>query len=272
MTDQECEAFLQFALPRLGLRWKGFRHLRGQVCKRIARRIAHLGLADVAAYCARLEADPAEWGALDALCIVTISRFYRDRAVWDALHAEVLPTLAATALAERDEVLRCWSIGCASGEEPYTLSILWKLGLAPRFPGLRLHVLATDIDDRVLQRARAATYPPGTLRELPAHWRAQAFQETEDSLQLRETFRAPVELRQEDARHVASGREYRLMLCRNVLCTYVAEELQSEMLARLLSRLSTGGAFVIGRHERLPGGIALEPWFPSLGIYRHVPQ
>ena len=71
--------------------------MRRQVCKRIARRIKELGLADLAAYRERLECAPEEWPELDALCRITISRFYRDRAVFDHLGDAVLPALAAAA-------------------------------------------------------------------------------------------------------------------------------------------------------------------------------
>lgn len=78
MRNAECVALLRWALPRLGLRWPGFRRVRRQVCKRIARRIKELGLADVAAYRERLECAPEEWPEFDSLCRITISRFYRD--------------------------------------------------------------------------------------------------------------------------------------------------------------------------------------------------
>ena len=92
MTDRECVELLQWAAPRLRLRWDGFRRVRGQVCKRIGRRLHALGLPGVAAYRARLEADPAEWDVLDSLCRVTISRFYRDARVFDVLRDALLPT------------------------------------------------------------------------------------------------------------------------------------------------------------------------------------
>ncbi len=65
------------------------------------------------------------------MCRITISRFYRDWAVFDALRREHLPAPAGRALAEGCP-LRCWSAGCASGEEPYTLSLIFHLELAPR--------------------------------------------------------------------------------------------------------------------------------------------
>src|SRR5918999_3370615 len=112
LTDVDCVSLLQWALPRLGLRWEGFRRPRRQVCRRIQTRIRELGLDGVAAYRTYLEAGPDEWPVLERLCRVTISRFYRDRGVWDVLRAELEPR-------------RIWSAGCASGEEAYTAALVW---------------------------------------------------------------------------------------------------------------------------------------------------
>src|SRR5262245_46489236 len=124
MKDADCVALLQWALPRLALRWEGFRNVRGQVCKRIARRTAELGLGPIAASRPYLEAHPEEWSFVEGLCRVTISRFFRDRGVFDRLRLEILPELA---VARSEGAVRAWSAGCASGEEPYTLAIVWQL-------------------------------------------------------------------------------------------------------------------------------------------------
>src|SRR5262245_29735844 len=99
MTDRECVELLQWALPRLGLRWRGFKNLRRQVCRRISARAAELGISDAASYRRRLEEDPDELQKLDALCFVTISRFYRDHRIFDALRHTLLPKLAEAACA-----------------------------------------------------------------------------------------------------------------------------------------------------------------------------
>ena len=115
MRDSECVTFLQWALPRMGYRWPGFRKVRRQVCKRIQRRIQELDLADLEAYRRHLASDPQEWSELDALCRVTITRFYRDRAVRDHVRERVLPGLAAVTIDRGDGIVRAWSAGCASG-------------------------------------------------------------------------------------------------------------------------------------------------------------
>jgi len=156
MNDAECIAFLQWALPRLERRWLGYRKVRGVVCKRLGKRLRALGLGDLGAYRARLEACPEEWTELDALLGIPISRFYRDRGVFDLLQSQVLPALAHAAIADARTALHCWSPGCASGEEPYTLAMVWQLRLQPMFPQLKLHVVATDLDPTLLERAKPA--------------------------------------------------------------------------------------------------------------------
>ena len=117
MSNAECTAFLKWALPRLGLQWDGFARVRRQVCKRLGARIAALHLSGIAAYQERLASDAEEWRILDECCRITISRFFRDRPVFEPLRTRVLPAIAARALREQREA-RCWSAGCASGEEP----------------------------------------------------------------------------------------------------------------------------------------------------------
>jgi chemotaxis protein methyltransferase CheR len=272
MSRRETIAFLQWAVPRLGLRWAGYRNVRGQVEKRVGRRVAELALPDLAAYRARLETDPAEWQVLSGLCGVTISRFYRDRCVWEAIADEVLPRAAEAALAARQTELRCWSLGCASGEEPYTLAIAWELKLVERYPGLRLSVVGTDFDERVLARARTAEYEASSLRELPEGWRDQAFELRGPWLRVRDRFRAGVDLRREDIRVSLPERRFRVILCRNFVFTYFDEALQQRTLQGILERMEEGGFLVIGRHERPPSGAALEPWHPELGIFRVNPS
>lgn len=251
LPDSECVALLQWAAPRLGLRWEGFRRVRGQVCKRIARRMAERGIEDGAAYRALLERDDAEWIALDATCRVTISRFYRDRAVWDALRTTLLPPLAKQA-ATKGRPLRCWSAGACSGEEPYTAALL-MLELEDVVPGLRSEVIATEVDGGLLERARRACYPPGTLAELPPEWRERGLKSDGGDWCMRPEVAGRVQFRQQDLRGEQPEGPFDLILCRNVAFTYFAPELQLRVLEALTERLSKGGYLAIGAHEHFPG-------------------
>ncbi|MFP2932399.1 CheR family methyltransferase [Pyxidicoccus sp. 3LG] len=253
MTDRECVEVLQWAAPRLRLRWDGFRRVRGQVCKRIGRRLKALGLPDAAAYRARLDADPGEWDVLDSLCRVTISRFYRDQHVFDVLRDDLLPALLEARRGGSEDPFRVWSAGCASGEEPYTVGVLFRHGLQPRFPEARLELLATDADAALLERARRGCYPRGSLRELPPEWARLAFPDMDaDEPCIAPAYREGLTFLCQDLRSQVLEGPFHLVLCRNVAFTYFAPPLQREVLAKLVERLVPGGLLVIGGHESLP--------------------
>jgi chemotaxis protein methyltransferase CheR len=253
----------------LHLRWPGFRKVRRQVLKRIARRLLELGLASVEAYRTYLEAHPAEWAILDDLCWIGISRFYRDRSVYQHLAKEIVPNLAQMAIERGEKELRCWSAGCAAGEEPYTLAIIWKERFAEKYSGLEFRVVATDVDPEAIQRGARGCYPASSVKELPAEWRERAFSPKGTELCLKDNYRALVTFTVQDIREQAPDGLFHLILCRNLAFTYFDDALQRETLRKLTDRLVPGGALIIGKTESLPGGVwGLEPWSTSMGVYR----
>src|SRR5690606_19542978 len=99
-------------------------------CKRLGRRLNQLELQSLDEYRARLAGDPEEWAVLDSMCRITISRLHRDKGVFQTLTDVVLPAIAQRAKKE-DREATCWSAGCASGEEIYTLKIVWNALVSP---------------------------------------------------------------------------------------------------------------------------------------------
>ncbi len=269
MQDSECVAFLQWALPQLQMRWGGFRKVRKQVCKRLTRRLRELDLHDLDAYRQRLSTNPGEWQRLDTLCRVVVTRFYRDRRVFEELTVGVLPQLAREVRAGGRGVLRVWSIGSASGEEPYTLAILWHHLLAARFSGLQLAILGTEIDRHLLARSHQACYPAGTIKNLPAELRYAAFTQTNDHYCLHPHYQGMVQFRQQDIRTTLPGEQFDLILCRNLVFTYFDQALQQSTLERILERLRPGGWLLLGVHETLPASTRqLQTVSVRLGLYQ----
>ncbi len=257
MTDDpDWIAFFKWALPQLRMRWAGFRKVRGQVQKRLLRRLQALGLADPGAYRDYLLQHPGEWRLLDTLCRISISRFYRDQGLYTQLGGEILPGLAQQARQDNQAQLRIWSAGCASGEEPYSLAILCMLQLKPCFPDLEPLILASDSDRHLLGRARRACYPWSSLKDLPTAWLEAAFTDSTAGYCLRERFRRPVLFVEHDVRTPAPATSLHLILCRNLVYTYYRQDLQQEITARLHAALRPGGMLVLGSHETLPAGAA----------------
>ena len=262
-ADAQWRAFLAWALPRLGLRWAGFRNVRGQVQKRLARRIHELGLSDIASYRERVEHDPDEWQFLDRASRITISRFLRDRQVYEGLRSQVLPTLIHAARARGASELCAWSAGCASGEEPYSLALVHQLGLPEDSRAFPLSIMASDAEAHMLERARRGCYERGSLHEVPETWIAQAFEAHETGeLCLQMAFRQPVTLRQDDVRSSMPDGPFDLVLCRNLVLTYFEPPLQREVLTRMAARMVQGAALIVGAHEHFPEGLesAFQPW------------
>lgn len=269
MQDPEGIQFLQWGLPRMGLRWQGFRKVRKRVYRRIARRMQELGLANLSAYRSHLDTHAEEWAILDGLCRIPISRFYRDRGVFQHLEGEVLPELGTLAVARGETELACWSIGCAAGEEPYTLAIVWRLGPGRRVPDLGLRILATDVDPDGLARARGGCYARSSLKDLPPAYFERAFAPTARGWFLGEPYRQGVTFVEQDVRRAAPPGPFHLVLCRYVAFTYFDEGRQRDVLRTIIERLAPGGALVIGSIESLPDGVpGLEVWSARSRVYR----
>jgi chemotaxis protein methyltransferase CheR len=242
MNGRDCEELLDWVAGPLALRPRGFRRVKGQVAKRVGKRLAALGLPDARAYRAYLGQHAEEWAVLDALCRVTISRFFRDARLWQHLVAHALPRLA-----QEGAPVRAWSAGCASGEEAYSLA------LAGHLAGVRVQVLGTEASAALLERAHRAVYPAGALRELPGALAREAFEEAGPAeVRLRDAFRDGVSFQQQDVRREWPAGPFHLVLCRNVAFTYFAPALQARVLAELSSRLAPGGLLVLGKGESLP--------------------
>ena len=245
--------------------------MRKRVCNRLADRMTELNISDIDAYQHYLAQRPDEWQQLDSLCRVVITRFYRDKLVFAELTERVLPQMASAAMANGRPQIRMWSIGSASGEEPYSLAILWHHHLAPRFPEIQVSILGTEIDSHLIERAHRACYTQDTLKNMPKELCDAAFSITEDRYCLKLCYQELVEFRQQDIRTTVPDESFDIILCRNLVFTYFDEFQQQMILHRLLGRLLSGGWLVIGVHEVIPAPVTgVQTVSKRLGLYRCI--
>lgn len=235
------------------MQWSGFRKVRRQVCKRVHRRIHELQLSGFQAYRKFLETSQEEWELLDSYCRITISRFYRDHVLYDYLGTQVLPQYIH-AHPQRDQYT-CLSLGCASGEEPYTMAILWKQAISDQFPGKSLRIIAMDLDPVLLERAEKAAYSAASLRELPAEWRESAFTREEEMFVLKPGYKGMVEFVQADIRKHRFTGSYQIVCCRNLVATYYSPALQVLLFRKIRKAMTEGAILLLGTHEALPDGV-----------------
>jgi chemotaxis protein methyltransferase CheR len=208
-------------------------------------------------------------GARHPLCRITISRFYRDKGVYGQLADRIIPGLVEQIRRAGGRRLHIWSAGCGSGEEPYSLALLWALQLQQHCPDIVLRILATDIDLQLLHRARKACYPFSSLKDLPAVWRESAFTASAGCYCLQSAFNHPVLFAEHDVRGTVPATALPLILCRNLVYTYCDMDLQCEITQRLGAALQPGGLLVLGSHETLPGAVAgFTPLSCNRAIYK----
>jgi RNA 3'-terminal phosphate cyclase (ATP) len=252
IKDPELIGFLQWCLPKLQLRWSGFRKVRGTLRKRLTRRLQQHGLNSLTEYRQLLGSDPAEWATLDAACRIPISRFYRDRAVYELLASDILPDCATQAGNRSDDIINVLSAGCASGEEPYSVSLIWHTRVAQSFSGCKIQIVAVDVDESMLKRAHVACYSSTALRELPRDLVDHAFQLRRGVHCLKHRYGNSVQFKKCDLRQSVPAGPFDLILCRNTAFTYFDEASQICLASKLKRALRPGGYLVIGAHETIP--------------------
>jgi len=269
--DIEGAQFLQWCLSRLQLYWPGYGKARRQVYKRIQKRLHSLGLASLTDYPTYLESHSDEWQRLECCCWILISRFYRDESVFLFLEQEFVPHFARQIYVQGGGAVGCWSLGCAAGEEPDSLSLLWKLRLQDQHPTVRLVILATDVDEQALAHAQRGCYRLSRLRDLPQTWRTEGFDQTSEGDRIKLTFRESVTCVEQDIRQAEPQETFHLILCRYLAFTCFNAPLQSKTLQRTVARMQTGSALVVGNRETLPSGeFGPVPWSEKNGVYRRA--
>lgn len=212
--------------------------------RRVSVRLRATGALSFAHYGTLLDTQPGEWAHLMNALTINVTGFFRDVTVFDALRETVLPALAS----EHRGVVRAWSAGCASGEEPWTLAML----LADVVELAKLDVIATDIDVASLQRARKGEYPLTVTHDIPERLRSAWWTGT-DPMQVRPTLQRCVSFRTHNMLvDDAPGDSLDLITCRNVII-YFARHAQEALFLRFADALRIGGVLVLGKVEMLTG-------------------
>ncbi len=216
--------------------------------RRLAARIRATGLVGEGEYDALLEVDPVEQEALLASISVNVSQFFRNPSVYRALEKRVLPELYGHARSGRSK-LRIWSVGCAYGEEAYSVALLCR-SLGRREP---VSIIATDVSAEALRTARRGLFPGERLTAVPHKMKQEFFTPEQRGFRLRESIRSQVQFFRHDILTDTPFYRAQLILCRNVLI-YFSRVRQAQVVEKLADVLPAGGYLVLGRAETLAPG------------------
>jgi chemotaxis protein methyltransferase CheR len=229
---------------------------RAQMERRIRTWTARRGTEDLAEYAGRLKADKGELDAFLDRVTINVSALWRHPEQWASLSTTILPELA-----ERNRGrVRAWSAGCSYGAEAYTLAAV----CCESIPTARVEIKGTDLDPRMVARARAGKFSADDARGAPKKSIDRFFPDGQAVPELTRM----VSFEKGDLLRMPVAREaYDLVMCRNTVI-YFTEEVRDALHTRLVEALKPGGYLVVGTSERVADPRALGLTSPFHFIYR----
>jgi len=224
----------------------------GYIKRRIAIRIRATRCRDGIEYCRLLQQSEQEPDHLQKVLTIHVSQFFRNPSLFEKLRSEVLPDLFSAALVDPARRLRLWCLGCAAGEEPYSLAILLREYFSRELRQVATSIVGTDIDAGTLDLARLGEYGQDRLKEVAARLREQYFRPRQERLRLTPEIREMVTFSRGDISDTAQYSAANLVLCRNTLIYFSRPE-QEKILGAIAEILPTNGVLVLGKSETLVG-------------------
>ena len=221
------------------------------VQRRLAMRLRARGCPDYVAYRQLLCHEPAEYGPLLDALTINLTRFFRDATTFQAIEEKLLPELLQSRSATQR--LRLWSAGCAAGEEAYSMAIMLRECLGADLPRWRLEILATDLDSKVLEKARQGLYDPFSFQGVTSRYQSwiDRYFTAGSQRQLAAEVRGMVRFQQHNLIQSPPPPDLDLILCRNVLI-YFDRPQQDRLYPAFHQALRADGCLVLGKAEIMP--------------------
>jgi chemotaxis protein methyltransferase CheR len=213
---------------------------RGQMERRIRTFVHKKGVPDLLAYVAKLKASPDELDEFLDRITINVSQLWRNPEQWTVVQRNLLPELAKAGK------VKCWSAGSSYGAEAYTLA-----AIAHETIGGKASITGTDIDSRMIARARLGRFSSDDARSAPRASLTRWFDADGDDWVAKRELKAITSFEQGDLLKMRLPRAgYDLVLCRNTVI-YFNDAVRNELHERIAGALRPGGYFVIGSTERV---------------------
>ena len=230
----------------------------GTLLRRVERRMGMAGRTGVASYLKVLEQDPAEVSQLAKDLLIHVTRFFRDPDVFALLAARIIPDLLAAHAA--GEPVRIWVAGCSTGEETWSIAMLFWEAMAASGQELRLQIFASDKDADAVATARQARYPATISADVSDERLARFFIRDEDNWAVGPELRALVVFTVQDVLADPPFSRLDFISCRNLLI-YLKPQAQARVVSLFHFALRASGILLLGASETLgvgdPGFVAL---------------
>lgn len=225
--------------------------------RRISARMKLTKAESLASYLVLIKKDPKELNTLKDYLTINVTEFFRNMETFDVLRKDTIPTIIKSKEKGGSNTIRVWSAGCSSGQEPYTLAILFIEAFEKFSKDFRLVIIATDIDRKSIAQAKSGRYESSIIEGVPKDLLIKYFDKIGDEYQVKSFVQDCInfkflDLTADDGSNVAGVSAYDLIVCRNVII-YFKSELKKSLFMRFYNKLRKNGYLVIGKNESLTG-------------------
>lgn len=172
---------------------------------------------------------------------INVSEFYRNGKRWEVLQEKIIPKLMS-----HNKKLKIWSAACSTGEEPYTIAMV----LSNFMPLTSISILATDLDENAIARAKNGTYPERSLQEVPEDMKKKYFTKDGMFYKIDDAIKRTVTFKKQNLLADPFEQNFDLIVCRNVLI-YFTEEAKDTLYKKFSAALRPGGILFVGSTEQI---------------------
>ncbi len=248
ITDPELLALADRILEDTGFDIRQYKER--PLKRRLAVRLRSCKLLSYRDYAERLRTDPDEYPKLFDALTINVTKFYRNPEVYQTVAERVLPKIIEGW--DQRASLQFWSAGCSSGEEPYSVAIMWTEFKRKHGLNGQAQVHATDIDRLCLEKAQAGSYEWGSLDEMPRDLVDRYFDKDGAKYSISPEARKLVKFQRAELLEPSPFRQVDMIFCRNVLI-YFNRASQEIVFRHFLQSLKPGGFLVLGKVETMIG-------------------
>ncbi len=243
------------------------RYKSSTVLRRIARRMQFRQIEDYREYIEQLQQDEGEVLTLADDLLITVTNFFRDNEVFDHIEADILPTLFRDRTAE--DPLRVWSVGCATGEEAYSLTILLMEAAARYDSQSEIQVFATDLHERSLNKARQGYYLGALEADVTPKRLKRYFLKEDSGYRVRKEVRERIIFTAHNLLTDPPFSRLDLIVCRNLLI-YIERDVQNDAIELFHYALKPEGFLVLGTSETVERPDLFAPLNKNLKIFKKL--
>jgi chemotaxis protein methyltransferase CheR len=230
--------FCEQVLRKTGLDLQQYK--RPQMERRLRSMAERVGARNLEEYWAILEKDQRQFNQFIDRITINVSELFRNPEKFDELRRVILPELRRLG-----SPLKVWSAGCSYGAEPYSLAILLE-----EMRPLSYHILATDVDETILSKAKEGVFAPEDMRNVSPEWKQKYFVQQDDRYQAKPELKRNIVFRKHNLLADPFDTGFHLIVCRNVVI-YFTEEAKNRLYERFFQSLVPGGVLFVGSTERI---------------------